>query len=309
MKKSILFLFLLSISTLAVALPQETQLAYRGNNFSHYASHDLFSAQPQIERVIITIHGSERNADTYFKSIEAMAKKNGVAEKTLIFSPHFKMSFDTLVANEFTWDWEGWLRGDEAQNNQNVSSFALMDYIVSLLASTKNFPALKELVLTGHSAGGQFVQRYAAGSEIDSKFPLLNFRYVVTNPGSYLYLTEKRPINPGVVCNFNDYKYGLDHLNAYMGRSGIKEIRARYVAKKIVYFVGEKDIRSDDIDQDCPARFQGNTRLERGQLFKAQLDEEFPESKDFFFSAPGVAHTQYGMYTSEIGQKILFQEL
>lgn len=309
MRKPILTLFLLLFSIVALALPPESQLSYRGNVFSYYASHDLMIHQPGIERVIVTIHGSERNADTYYKSINAMAKKHGISDKTLILSPHFKMSFDTLVAKEFTWDWEGWLRGDEAQNNHQTSSFTLMDYIIGLLSSPKNFPALKEVVLTGHSAGGQFVQRYAAGTEIDKKYSFLKFRYVVTNPGSYLYLTGKRPVNPAIQCNYNDYKYGLNRLNSYMGRSSVEDIRSRYVAKEIIYFVGEDDTRSDDIDQDCPARFQGNNRLERGRLFKAQLEVEFPESRHNFYSAPGVGHTQYGMYTSEVGQKILFQKL
>ena len=309
MKKILFPLICLFFTLQAIALPPEEQLVFKGNKFSYFTSHNLFAAQPNIERVVLTIHGSERNADTYYKSIEAMAKKNSVADKTLILSPHFKMSFDTLVPGEFTWDWEGWLRGDEAQNNADVSSFALMDYIISLLASPVNFPSLKEIVLTGHSAGGQFVQRYAAGTDIDKLYSFIGFRFVVTNPGSYLYLTDKRPVNPGIECNYNDYKYGLNRLNRYMGNSSVEEIRKRYISKSIVYFVGDKDTRSDDIDQDCPARFQGINRLERAKLFSSQLQQDFPSARHLFFTAPGIAHTQYGMYTSEIGQKILFQKL
>ena len=291
-----------------LALPPETALVFKSNVFSHFVSHDLKTVNPKIEKVIITIHGSERNADTYFKSVEAMATREGVIEKTIIVSPHFKEAQDTLRPQELYFSAEGWLSGDEALNNQSVSSFEVMDYMISLLADKNVFPNLKEIVMTGHSAGGQLIQRYAAGSEIDKSFPSIHFRYVVANPGSYLYLTKNRPIKSTGRCNFNDYKYGLDRLNPYMEKK-LTKIREQYSAKEVVYFLGEQDIISENMDQSCPAQHQGKTRLERGQLYKAQLDVEFPKAKHFLISVPGVGHTQYGMYTSSLGQKVLFQKL
>ena len=39
-----------------------------------------------------------------------------------------------------------------------------------------------------------------------------------------------------------------------------------------------------------------------------QLEKEFPTAKHYLYSVPGVGHTQFGMYTSPVGQKVLFQK-
>lgn len=308
MTKALFFVTFLLCSLGALALPQETTLSYKGTVFSHFVSHDLKTYNPKIERVILTIHGSERNADTYFKSIEAMATREGAIEKTIIISPHFKEARDVLRPQELYFSSEGWLSGDDALNNQEISSFDVMDHIITLLANKKVFPSLNEIVLTGHSAGGQLIQRYSAGSQVDKNFPSIHFRYVVANPGSYLYLTKNRPVKSNLRCNFNDYKYGLDHLNPYMEKNQFK-IKAQYAAREVVYILGEQDIISENIDQSCPAQYQGKNRLERGKLYKAQLEKEFPLARHFLISVPGVGHTQYGMYTSPLGKKVLFQKL
>lgn len=305
------YLFCLSYlfwSLTVLALPVETTMSYKKHVFSHFVSHNLTDHNSKIEKVILSIHGSERNADTYYKSIEAMATREGVIEKTIIISPHFKEAHDALRPQELYFSSEGWLSGDEALNNPAIISFEIMDHMISLLADKKTFPNLKEIVMTGHSAGGQLIQRYAAGSEIDKNFPSIHFRYIVANPGSYLYLTKTRPIKSNGRCNYNDYKYGLDRLNSYMQKN-LSKIKAQYAAKEVIYFLGEQDIISENIDQSCPAQYQGKNRLERGRFYKAQLEIEIPQAKHHLITVPGVGHTQYGMYTSTLGQKVLFQKL
>ena len=308
MMKLILKLLFVFVSFSALALPEEAQLQYKGQLFSYFSTHSLTQVNADIERVVFTVHGSERNAMTYFNSVSSLAQRLGQGDKTLVIAPHFKISTDPLLPGELIWDEEGWIRGDEAINNQLVSSFELLDFLVGQLGNKTLFPNLKNVVLTGHSAGGQLVQRYAAGSGIDQQMDYIHFRYVVTNPGSYLYLSKRRPFQVNLDCAYNDYKFGLDHLNRYMENVSIPKLINQYTSKDVVYFLGEQDIRSDDIDQSCPAQFQGKTRLERGRAFKAQLAEEFPLAQHQLYSVPGVGHTQYGMYTSELGQKILFQK-
>ena len=55
------------------------------------------------------------------------------------------------------------------------------------------FPNLKTVVVVGHSAGGQFVNRYAAGGA-GCPNPLVEVRYVIMNPSSYLYVDDLGPI-------------------------------------------------------------------------------------------------------------------
>ena len=76
-----------------------------------------------------------------------------------------------------------------------MSSFEVLDKIITLLY--KKNPYIKELVIIGHSAGGQFVNRYSAGNRMHQNILQnykTNIRYIVVNPSSYLYFNEERPI-------------------------------------------------------------------------------------------------------------------
>lgn len=309
MIKIFLGLLLIALTLSAWALPPETQLSYKNGLFSHFTNQDLLQKNELIQKAIITIHGSERNAHTYYNSIESMARRLGELEQTIIISPHYKEVQDTRLASEFYFHPEGWLSGDPARNQKDVNSFEVMDYMVSLLANKTNFPNLKEIIITGHSAGGQLTQRYAVGSVLDQTYPEIHFRYVVANPGSYLYLTRNRPFVGPMGCAFNDYKFGLDKLNPYMSQRSVQEMITDYLQKDVVYFLGEADIRADDIDQTCPAVYQGRFRLERGQSYMRQMTFEFPENQHHLYTVPGVGHTQYGMYTSENGINVLFKKI
>lgn len=299
-------LFFISVSCFAT-IP-ESSLNYRGSTFSYYANNDLMKANAFIEHAIITIHGSERNADTYFNSILGIATKLNKVSKTLVISPHFKIPGDQIGESELTWSDEGWLRGNQSLKNAEISSFEIMDNFINLLLDHHNFPNLKNIVITGHSAGGQFTQRYAVGTTTEDKSNSIKIHYVVANPGSYVYLTAKRgneiPASPE--CAYNDYKYGLDNLNLYMKRLPIKNLIDQYVSRDVTYLLGELDNVSEGIDQSCEARYQGDTRLHRGQNFKIQLDSEFPMNHHHIAIVPGVSHTQWGMYNSLIGTDVLF---
>lgn len=298
-------LFLLFISAAALALPTESTIPYQGKIISALTNRDLNESTADVDKAIITIHGSERNARTYYNSIEMLANRFQVNHKTIIIAPHFKNRQDVLVANEMNWTDEGWLSGDGALNNAAASSFGLMDNLISILHKT--YPNLKEVVLTGHSAGGQFVQRYALGSNLEGTFRKTHFRYVAANPGSYVYLTKNRPVQGPVNCYYNDYKYGLDDLNFYMGRMTRSTLVNAYLTKDVYYFAGEADTITEDIDQTCSAQYQGINRITRARNFKTQLDREFPLNVHHLVTVPGVGHTQYGMYTSENGIRILFE--
>ena len=172
------------------------------------------------------------------------------------------------------------------------------------------------MIITGHSAGGQLTQRYALGSSVEAKFPKIHFRYIVVNPGSYAYLNSKRPANasPASIfatprlprCAYNAYKYGLESPNTYLAATPTSLLLPRYLSRDVIYFLGEKDTDTSELDDSCEAHIQGINRLMRGLNFKAFLDHEFPGHLHQLFVNPGIAHTQWGMYTSEIGKKLLF---
>ena len=294
-------------STLSWATLTENQLTIKQNNFSYFSNFSLTDSNDKIEEAIIVVHGSDRNADTYYSSISRMAEATGHTESTLVVSPHFKLASDVLVNNELTFTDEGWLKGDESLNNYQIRSFDIIDHLVELIMTDNHFKNLKRIVITGHSAGGQLTQRYSLGSLLDQLYPSIHFRYIVLNPGSYAYLNLNRPIDPsGHNCAYNDYKYGLDHLNSYMSQTPLTTMINNYLNKDVIYFLGEKDIDTEEVDNECPAQLQGLNRLQRGLNFKANIDQNYPSNLHHLVTNPGVAHTEWGMYSSELGKNLLF---
>ena len=105
-----------------------------------------------------------------------------------------------------------WRYGANAINS-NISSFAAVDLMVEkllLLAATNRLPSLQRIVVTGHSAGGQFVQRWALLSNsnvwnlssltnnlpsptgINTNKPGIAIRVVPANPRCFAFLDERR---------------------------------------------------------------------------------------------------------------------
>lgn len=70
-----------------------------------------------------------------------------------------------------------------------------MDTFVKLLSDERLFPKLEAITLLGHSAGGQFVQRYALMTVLPTAPRAgLSVRYVIANPSSFAYLDASRPV-------------------------------------------------------------------------------------------------------------------
>lgn len=308
-----LFIFVLFLASSLMALPEPSVLKIRGGLFSYYISHPLKIKNAEIKKAIIIVHGSERNASTYYKTMASLALKNNQDSSTLIIAPHFKLSTDQLIKDELTFSEEGWLRGDMSQTSHQVSSFEVIDSFLRQLGDKNFFPFLEEMILTGHSAGGQLTQRFALGSVTDELFNDVKMKYIVANPGSYTYLNDLRDsgngswIKPQVNCSYNDYKFGLENPNGYVGRSFVADIIKRYLKRKIVYMVGSRDTL-ENIDQTCPAVVQGRNRLERGSLFKKHLDQFFPDHQHELIIVPEVGHTQHGIYNSLLGASLFFKK-
>lgn len=310
MKNLVVLLLLFSLQVFG-SPPEISSTSIEGKQFSFYSNHDLQIWNSKLERAIITIHGSTRNADTYFKSIWRLAKKIQVNDKVMVISPKFKILGDKVKRHELVYSYEGWWIGDDSLKAK-VSSFSVIDYFIKTLANKSKFPALKELIVLGHSAGGHLTQRLALGSQEDLKHPDLEVKYIVANPGTYAYLNPYRPVEstaglfriPRIRCAYNSWKYGLDNLNPYMKREKIPVMIDQFLERDVTYFLGEQDI--GQVEQNCMATIQGPTRLARGKNFKAHLDQFFPAHKHSLIVVPGVGHTQYGMYNSPEGKQLLF---
>jgi hypothetical protein len=175
-----------------------------------------------------------------------------------------------------------------------ISSFEVVDRLIAKLVTRHS--RIREVVVVGNSAGGQFTQRYAALSRSEdlanANGRRVKFRYLVSNPSSYLYFDAKRVSSSGTIempsetilneCpKYNSYGYGLDEPNAYAKRSSPAEIEARFPRRNVVYFIGNDDDDQDHpgLDTRCAADLQGPERFSRSRNYWRHLLEKFgPEA-------------------------------
>jgi len=161
---------------------------------------------------VVVVHGIKRNADDYFRSIVRAAVDLDVTQRALVIAPCFQIEGDTRKASDAYWTDSGpssWKDGGDAVKPAGLSSFQVMDKILTTLADKHQFPQLARVALVGHSAGGQFIHRYAACGRAPKTSPGMPVSYVTANPSSYLYLSPHRPVEK---ANF-DYVHSITTTN------------------------------------------------------------------------------------------------
>jgi hypothetical protein len=289
-----------------------------------YANRGLDRPNPDVDRAVIVIHGRLRNAGTYFQSGLAVLERAGEAgSRTLLIAPQFLANADgartPLKADILRWDIDGWESGQDAIGPSPASSFDALDAVLQKLATPALFPVLKTVVIDGHSAGGQFVQRYAIlgrGEETLGQRGV-HLRYVIANPSSYAYFDERRPDGTGrftpfldAGCpGFNRWKYGMEGVPRY-GRERLPmRWEEYYTHRDVVYLLGTRDTDPDHraLDKSCMAEAQGPSRLSRGEAYFTYLKERHPgDLAHRLVHVPGVGHNGDRMLTSECGMAVLF---
>ncbi|MFY0479179.1 hypothetical protein [Achromobacter marplatensis] len=282
-----------------------------------------------IKQVLIMIHGVKRDADRYFDTATGLLAQNpDRARDTLVLAPRFPGSIDSGFGGMAAWRKASWEDGEESIQATGrpapVTSFQVLDDLLRSLDDRKRLPALANIVLAGHSAGGQLVQRYAVLNNTDG--PLrrdgLALRYVVANPSSYLYLTNERPradgkgyapYERGICPTYNQYKYGTDKLPAYARETDDTRLFIRYAARDVTYLLGGADNNPEHrlLDKTCGAEAQGATRLARGTAYvqyEYQLAARGPKPVPLHrnsFEVGGVGHDNKGMFGSVCGARAL----
>lgn len=208
----------------------------------YYRTRALGTPHATAVRAVIVIHGADRGAKWNFDGMTAAATAAAAAGAgdTLVFAPHFLTEEDVthhgLAADVLYWDSNGWKFGEESRSTAahprpvRLTSYEVIDLIVRRLLDRGDYPALREIVVAGHSAGGQFSNRYAAVNIVqpDADAAGVALRYTVANPSSYLYFSDERllagttdvftvpPAGQQSACrDYNDYIYNLDHRYGY----------------------------------------------------------------------------------------------
>jgi pimeloyl-ACP methyl ester carboxylesterase len=283
-----------------------------------YVSADWSNPLPEITRAVLVLHGRLRNADVYFKSAQtAQAAAGDAGKTTLMIVPQFLAGLDVdayhLPADTLRWTLEGWEGGDPALAPVPASSFEALDAILARLADRKLFPNLGQVVVAGHSGGGQVVQRYAIAGKGERALTQqgIGVRYVVANPSSYAYFNNERP-EPSIAAScpgYNDWKYGMEARPAYLADPPAAALEQAYVARHVIYLLGTLDTNPDHpaLDKSCMAEAEGAYRYARGHAYAATMaarDAGTPNHS--VWDVKGVGHDGDKMLTSSCGLKALF---
>jgi hypothetical protein len=287
-----------------------------------YRTYGLDTPNPQITRALVMVHGAGRDADNYFRTALAAAFLAGALEDTVVIAPRFASNAagcrDTLAANEVSWSCNGdsWRSGGTSASNDKLTSYDFTDQILHKLASKENFPNLKAIVVAGHSAGGQYVNRYEMANQVHDSLGI-PIAYVVSNPSSYAYLdatrpapeaAEFRPFNDSRNCTtFDRWPYGLQgRTGGYTARQTDDQLKKQLAARPTTYLLGEIDILPlGGFDGSCPAMAQGPTRLARGQAFGKYVNQKFG-ARHTVTVVPLCGHNARCMFTSEPALPLLF---
>lgn len=284
-----------------------------------YRTYSLETRNPGITRALVMVHGAGRDADNYFRSSLAAAFLAGALEDTLVVAPRFaskdRNCNDALAENEVSWSCSGdsWRSGGTSVSDPKLTSYDFSDEILRKLARKDVFPNLKQVVLAGHSAGGQFIARYVMATPLHETLGV-PVRYIVSNPSSYAYLDAMRPAEQGVrhfgdarnCTTYDRWPYGLQGRTGYTAKIADEVMKKNIAARPVTYLMGEIDILPlGGFDSSCPAMAQGPTRLARGQAFSKYINERYG-ARHHLVVVPLCGHNARCMFTSEAALPLLF---
>ena len=182
---------------------------------------------------------------------------------------------DAVAPND---DWRG---GGDAVGT-HLSSYDVIDSIFAALSDKSRFPNLKRVVMTGYSAGGQFVGRYAAvGKGVVREGITLEYAAIAPS-------TELR-LDPNV-----SWHYGLKNRPRYSAALTFDQILGNLSRRRVWRGCGDADTDGPDktaLDVSPAAIAQGKNRYERFLNFKEYL-KQFPEweRQVSFYTFKGVRH-------------------
>jgi len=298
--------------------PLASKLFYKDNFLTYYTTHNINQENSNIDRLVIVVHGALRNGDEYFADTVIAAKKHGVQNNTMIIAPHFRRQSDKREKGEIYYGnhWTTkWKYGYDSQDSDKVSSFTLIDTLIKRIYNSNLFPNLKNIVITGHSAGGQFTQRYAIGSKVQEDVSA-KVSFVPSNPSSYMYLDKERyffrdgnyTLNNKIKdCPlYNEYIYGPANRANYLAKYSVQELKSIYKNNKVTYLMSEEDKGSDSLDRSCEAMTQGKNRFERSQNFWYYDKKKGLNTNHHFVGIADIAHEHKDVYSSLEAGSLVF---
>ena len=287
------------------------------------ASENLEREHAEITRAVMIFHGKGRNVEGYYKALRSAAPE---LRHVILLAPQFLREEDAkahrLPKEVLRWHEGSWSAGWPAESPVAISTFSVIDALLSDLANRAYFPNLTTVVLFGHSGGGQLLNRYAIVGTAPAALAAagIHVRFVIANPSSYLYFTDDRPQPDGSLApyrgeacrEFNRWRYGPLGAPDYVvdpSPEAWQKRESAYANTDTVYLLGEEDTDPNqrDLDTSCGGEAQGKQRLDRGKAYfrylKGRHAQDFHQQLWF---VPGVAHVGSRMVESACGVAAAF---
>jgi len=309
-----------------------------------YASYPLTTPNPNIRRALIMVHGTNRNADHYFTTAMAAAFIAGAVEDTIVVAPHLIIASDKPQQDEVAWPSGGdsWRSGGMSTSHPELSSFDVADELLRKFADKKVFPNMRSIVVTGHSAGGQYATRYAMANKVHDALGV-PVSYVVANPSSYAWPGAVRPLpqddaEPAAAkdgwsltpdtavhtkfsygpydaaakncANYNRWPAGLENRGGYTGREKLTDdqLKQQLIARPTTFLVGQVDtLPLGGFDSSCTAMAQGPTRRSRGEAFAKFLNEQMG-AKHAIQVVSECGHNDRCIFTTDAVLPVIFRK-
>ena len=311
-----------------------------GERAMAYATRPLDQPDPTVRRALIMVHGTLRNADHYFATATAAGFLAGALDDSVIIAPAFHSAArhceDKLAPREvnFSCTGDSWRSGGPASSDPKLTSFDFADALLRRLADKQLFPNLKMIVIAGHSAGGQFVARYAMASRAADELGV-PVRFVVANPSSYAWPDATRLIPEGVgspaaaaaawkdeaphegfgfgpfdaakAPGFDTWPYGLeDRTGGYTAGMSDDALRHNLARRDVTYLLSQVDtLPLGGFDDSPSAMAQGATRRQRGEAFVQQIRQTLG-AKAPVIIVPECGHNDRCVYTTDQVLPVIF---
>ncbi|GAM89397.1 hypothetical protein ANO11243_074350 [Dothideomycetidae sp. 11243] len=268
--------------------------AGKNNNLTltNYAS--LYNSQrlppSQVQRVVIIIHGLDRDPGTYMANMLSALAQTSTGNPNVNFSnvqiicPYFTNGDDKnfgypwtsgllpgrgSTTNALVWPGSQWSAGGNNQypyNSTTISSYAAIDQMIQYFDNRALYPNVKQIVVGGHSMGGQFVNRYAEiGIPLITNSPVT---YWIANPDSFAWMSTTRPLSTASCSIYDVWREGFTNFTLYpmkyqtsLVASGRSAVLANWNSKSKAFVRGTQDF--GDSASTCAPYTTGANRNER----------------------------------------------
>ena len=272
------FVVFFSLGAYAQFAPGDTDTVVRTRDLPI----DIYVYKPANYRgrgFIISLHGLTRNAASYRNHTRPLADRYGA----LLIVPYF----DTERFPTWRYQHGGIARHADGGGLPTMLpaeqwTVEVLRGLVEYVRRVENAPEMPYLLI-GHSAGGQFLSRVAAFSDLKPE------RIIIANPGTWVAPSLDEP-----------FPYGFGRLQTQLGNARALE---RYLGSPVTVLVGTADTRTDNELSSAPgARRQGENRYARARNIFDQASAAARDRKVHFgwtiIEVPGVGHNARRMYSS-----------